>query len=80
MSSGDIKGFYRQKKKGGVGVTKPSASSSKKSKQYTGGASVGVSDTSQTPALVCRGGAIDIKGTPLYPFENPSTNSLISKQ
>jgi hypothetical protein len=55
MSSRDIKGFYRQKKKGSVGVTKPSAPSSKKSKQYTGGASVGIFVTTQTPALVCRG-------------------------
>jgi hypothetical protein len=80
MSSGDIKGFYRQKKKGADGANKPSAYSSKKSKQYKGGASVGVSDTAQTPALVCRGGAIDIKGTPLPPFENPSTTCLICKQ
>lgn len=74
MSSGDIKGFYRQKKKGGV--TKPSASSSsKKSKNYTGGASVGASDPVQTPALVSHGGAIDLKGTPF--LEKPSSNCPI---
>ncbi|KAJ4777428.1 DNA polymerase delta subunit 4 [Rhynchospora pubera] len=64
MSSGDIKGFYRQKKKNG-GVTKPSSSSSSskksKSKHYTGGASVGAPNAAQTPALVTRGGAIDLK-------------------
>ncbi|KAJ3690169.1 hypothetical protein LUZ61_019333 [Rhynchospora tenuis] len=61
MSSGDIKGFYRQKKKLSGGVTKPSSSSSKKSKNYKGGASVGASNTAQTPALVTRSGAIDLK-------------------
>ncbi|XP_078149906.1 uncharacterized protein LOC144545190 isoform X1 [Carex rostrata] len=60
MSSGDIKGFYRQKKKGGV--TKPSTTtSSKKSKHYTRVTSVRASDSAQTPALVSRSGAIDLK-------------------
>ncbi|XP_078149907.1 DNA polymerase delta subunit 4-like isoform X2 [Carex rostrata] len=48
MSSGDIKGFYRQKKKGGV--TKPSTTTSSKK-----------SNSAQTPALVSRSGAIDLK-------------------
>ncbi|XP_062194605.1 uncharacterized protein LOC133897796 [Phragmites australis] len=53
MASSGVKDFYRQKKKGGV--TKSSSSSKKKSQQYTGGASVGASDTAQTSALVSHG-------------------------
>jgi len=52
--------FYRQKKKGGV--TKAASSSNKKTKQYTGGASVGAPDTAQTSALVSHG-SWDLKGT-----------------
>ncbi|XP_072955829.1 uncharacterized protein [Typha angustifolia] len=50
MASSDIKGFYRQKKKGGV--TKPSK---KKSSKYTGAASVGAPDPAPTPALIAHG-------------------------
>ncbi|KAJ3681583.1 hypothetical protein LUZ60_014156 [Juncus effusus] len=57
----DIKGFYRQKKNKGVGVSKP-ASSSKKSKHSTGGASLGASGQAQTPALISRCGSLDLKG------------------
>ncbi|RLM85232.1 hypothetical protein C2845_PM04G21730 [Panicum miliaceum] len=53
MASSGMKDFYRQKKKGGV--TKAASSSNKKTKQYTGGASVGAPDTAQTSALVSRG-------------------------
>ncbi|KAL6846755.1 hypothetical protein ACP4OV_024203 [Aristida adscensionis] len=53
MASSGVKDFYRQKKKGGV--TKPSSSSKKKTQHYTGGASVGASDTAQTSALVSHG-------------------------
>ena len=59
MSSGGVKDFYRLKKKGGV--TK-ATSSSKKTQQYTGGASVGAPDTAQTSALVSHG-SWDLKGT-----------------
>ncbi|KAK3132918.1 hypothetical protein QOZ80_6AG0529530 [Eleusine coracana subsp. coracana] len=53
MASSGVKDFYRQKKKGGA--TKASPSSKKKTQQYTGGASVGASDTAQTSALVSHG-------------------------
>lgn len=60
MSSGGVKDFFPQKKKGGV--TKPASSSKKKPQQFTGGAYVGASDTAQTSALVSHG-SWDLKGT-----------------
>ncbi|PWZ15119.1 DNA polymerase delta subunit 4 [Zea mays] len=53
MSSGGVKDFYRQKKKGGVAKT--ASSSKNKTRHYTGGASVGASDAAQTSALVSHG-------------------------
>uniref|UniRef100_A0A0E0M3I0 DNA polymerase delta subunit 4 n=1 Tax=Oryza punctata TaxID=4537 RepID=A0A0E0M3I0_ORYPU len=58
MASGGMKDFYRQKKKGDP--TKASSSSKKKTQHYTGGASVGASDTAQTSALISHG-TLDLK-------------------
>ncbi|VAI19947.1 unnamed protein product [Triticum turgidum subsp. durum] len=60
MASTGVKDFYRQKKKGGAGKT--SASSKKKTQNYTGGASVGASNKAQTAALISHG-SLDLKGT-----------------
>lgn len=60
MASTGVKDFYRQKKKGGVGKT--SASSKKKTQNYTGGASVGASNKAQTAALISHG-SLDLRGT-----------------
>uniref|UniRef100_A0A0D9XFR4 DNA polymerase delta subunit 4 n=1 Tax=Leersia perrieri TaxID=77586 RepID=A0A0D9XFR4_9ORYZ len=58
MASSGVKDFYRQKKKGGP--AKASSSSKKKTQHYTGGASVGASNTAQTPALISHG-TLDLK-------------------
>ncbi|KAM3259020.1 hypothetical protein ACQJBY_050655 [Aegilops geniculata] len=58
MASTGVKDFYRQKKKGAAGKT--SASSKKKTQNYTGGASVGASNKAQTAALISHG-SFDLK-------------------
>jgi len=73
MASSGMKDFYRQKKKGGV--TKAASPSNKKTKQYTGGASVAAPDTAQTSALVSHG-SWDLKGTCHLPRDYHKSNML----
>ncbi|KAH7687125.1 DNA polymerase delta subunit 4 protein [Dioscorea alata] len=55
MATSDIKGFYKQRKKSGVGKAAATASSKKRSGKARAGVSLGAGDSAQNPALVAHG-------------------------
>ncbi|XP_021734284.1 uncharacterized protein LOC110701015 [Chenopodium quinoa] len=54
----DMKGFYKQKKKGNTGISKPSPKGLNKKKTPSPSF---VSDIAQSPALVTRNGSFDLQ-------------------